>query len=190
MLDLIVEGFGSLRFGCTLALLVPGVGVALAVARHAPIAALTFVASAGLVGWARFADLWFAPPEAAGLIVAGGAVAVSPLARGRVLAAVGAAVAGVIAGWLWVPCVGEHLSQPLNDAAEDPLGNLVPILVFVVGTGIPLLALAALPVAWPAVQSLRDHPATRWLGVALGGLVGLSIATGWYGEFIVRFAPG
>jgi len=189
MLDLIVEGFGSLRFGCTLALLVPGIGVALAVARHAPIAALAFISSAGLVGWARFADLWFAPPETIGLIAAGAAVAVSPLARGRILAAVGAAVAGLVAGWLWVPCVGEHLSQPLNEAAEDPIGNLLPIFVFVIGTGIPLIVLAALPAAWPAVETIRDHPAARWLGVALGALVGISIATGWYSEFIIHFAP-
>ena len=189
MFDLIVEGFGSLRFGCTLALLVPGIGVALAVGRHAPLAAAAFITSAGFVGWARFADLWFAPPETVGLIAAGAAVAASPFTRGAAMTVVGAVTAGLVAGWLWVPCVGEHLSQPLNDAAEDPIGNLAPIFVFVIGTGIPLIVLAALPAAWPAVAKLRDHRAARGVGIALGVLVGLSIATGWYSEFIIHFAP-
>lgn len=188
MFDLIVEGFASLRFGCTLGLIVPGLGVAMAARRNAWLAAIGFILVAGVVGWARFAGKWPEPPGTLGLVLMGAVVAVTTVVANRLpLAGVGAAVSGVVAGWLWVPCVGPNLSEPLNDAASDPLGNLAPIVAFVVGAGIPLMVLAALPLAWPRLVDWRDHNVARNAGVVIGAIVGLSIATGLYSDLIARF---
>lgn len=194
MFDLLIEGIGSLRFGCTVGFLLPAVGPVLAGRRWAWVPALGFVLLAGTVGWARFAGWW---PDAAGTVSL--AVA-SLLALAALVVAVRSdrgewylattVIVSVLAGWLWVPCVGEHFSEPLNNASQAPVTSLGQVLVYVTGISVPLLALAALPVAFPRLAEVRDH---KWMvatGVMATVVVGISIVTGLYSELVVRFAPG
>jgi len=190
--NLAVEGFSSLRFGCTLALAMLGLAPVLVSGKRAAAAAGLFWAAAALSGWARFADLWWAPPSGALLAAAGTGLAVVVL-----LAAwkpswssisFAAIYSGLIAGWLWVPCVGEHLSEPLNNAAGDPAGNLSPIASYVLGVSAPLFAIAALPWLWAKLADVRDSGGAAMSAGVLGTVLALTVATGWYNEFVVHFS--
>lgn len=212
MIDLLVEGIGSLRFGCTVAFLLPAIGPVLAARKWAWIPAFGFIAVAGTVGWARFAGWW---PDAAGtftlaiasflslvalaLAVRGAGVGLHPNGSVRADAGSGPSgvgwlvvatiIASVLAGWLWVPCVGEHFSEPLNNASSAPVRSLIQTLVYVVGIAVPLMVLATLPVAVPRLAAMRDHRALIGSGLLLSAVVGVAIVTGLYSELVVRFTP-
>ncbi len=191
MLDLMAEGFGAIRLACTLAVLVPGIGATLVSRNRAWQAVVAFTLGAGLIGWARFADLWFAPPSAMLLVVLGLAVA-GTLAlawNDTRFAPLTGATAGIVAGWMWVPCVGEHLAVPLNEAATNRAGTFGPLMAYLVGVSIPLIVAAVLPYAVPWFKQWRDHEAAAKVGIVVGGIVALAIAAGFYGDIIVALAP-
>lgn len=145
-----------------------------------------------LVGWARFVDIWPGAPAGIGLvplglvIVALAAFAMWRPSVGSVLTlAVGL---GGIAGWLWVPCVGPHLAEPLNDAlAGDRAGTMLPLLAYGVGVCMPLFAAAALAAAYPRFEAFVERDRAAWFGTALSLILGVTIAVGWYSEFVSRF---
>lgn len=191
LLNLMVEGFSSLRFGCTMALAMLGLAPVLASRQRAALAAGVFWLVAGVSGWARFADLWTAPPDGIGLLVLGvgvAGVAAWAAMRPTALSTVGSAAwSGLVAGWLWVPCVGVHLSEPLNDAARDRVGTFVPILAYVLGVSLPLLAIAAVPWLSDRATRWRDGRAVWGTGLVFGMLLGLVVGVGWYSDFVVHF---
>lgn len=207
MLDLIFEGLFSLRFGCTIGFVLPRVGPALALGRRAWLAPIALIGAAGTVGWARFSNRWFDTPSTWILTVLAVAIVVATVAsfRGSAVtdkrpgpvdrfgsfgwATSALVLAALVAGWLWVPCVGEHFSEPLNNATTDPAGTWMQVLAYVAGIGAPLIVLAALPVAFPRLAKLRDSAPVRVLGVGLAAVVSLSIAVGWYSDLVIRFAP-
>lgn len=191
LLNLMIEGFSSLRFGCTAALAMLGLAPVLVSRERAALSAIVFWMVSGISGWARFADLWLAPPDGVGLALLGfGVCAVVGwvAARPGVGSAVAAAAwSGVVAGWLWVPCVGRYLSDPLNDAATNRVGTFLPIMFYVVGVALPLFAIAAVPWLFARVESWRDSRLTSRAGLAFGVVLGLVVALGWYSDFVVRF---
>ena len=193
MIDLLLEGIGSLRFGCTIAFILPALGPLVAAGRRAWVPAVGFPLIAAVVGWARFGGWWFdAAPQWALVVAALIAVAtVVQMVRADTIGWVGGAtiVAAVVAAWLWVPCVGEHFSEPLNNTSREPLLSLVQVVVYVTGIGVPLFALAALPVAAPGLTRLRDHRASAAVGIAITALVALTIATGLYSDLVERLTP-
>lgn len=194
MINLLLEGIASLRFGCTIAFVLPALGPLVAARERAWVTALGFPLIAAVVGWARFGGWW---PDAASqwVLVVAAAIAVAAVAamlrvESISWAGIASGVAAVLAGWLWVPCVGEHFSEPLNNADTAPWTSLVQVLVYVAGIGVPLLVLAALPVAVPRLAQLRDHRTSGVAGLVITAVVAITIATGLYGDLVVRLAPG
>ncbi len=192
MLDLLIEGLDSIRLPCTLGLLVPGLGPAVAARSKAWQAALGFVVMSGLIAWARAAGLWFDDPGAilqvvVGLALAGSVVMSWKGDQGRFpLAGLGGALSGLIAGWLWVPCVGLHLGEELSRAGDERAATLVPLMVYVMGVSLPLIALAALPYAWPKLSGWRDHTNAARVGIAVGAIVAFGVAVGYYEDIVLQ----
>lgn len=194
VLNLVIEGLGSLRFGCTIGFLLPAIGPLIAAQARAWIPAVGFTGLAATVGWARFAGWW---PDAAGTatlvvasLIAFGALVMAVRSEQSWWLAGATAVVSVLAGWLWVPCVGEYFSEPLNNASNEPLRSLLQVVAYVIGIAAPLLAVAALPVAIPRLAAIRDHRSAPVIGLAATFVVGAAIATGLYSDLVVRFAPG
>jgi len=194
MIGLLLEGIGSLRFGCTIAFVLPAIGPLVAAQRRAWIVAAGFPLVAATVGWARFGGWWPDAAAQAVLVVAAIVAVLTVIQLGRgdsvgwVVAATG--MAAVLAAWLWVPCVGEHFSEPLNNTNRAPLRSLLQIAVYVVGIAVPLGVLAALPVAAPNLTRIRDHRLSVIAGIGVTAVVGATIATGLYSDLVVRLAPG
>lgn len=199
MLDLVVEGTGSLRFGCTIGFILPIVGVLLSGRRRAWLVAAGFTLIAGGVGWARFAGLWFGPPgrvvlwlcAVIGLGLLFMAVRATATTDGHDLAWLAAAtlVMSMVAGWLWVPCVGEHFSEPLNSASTERFRSLWQVLAYTAGISIPLFVLAAVPYLGDAIARLRDHRTTALVGLVITAIIAVGIGTGTYSDLVVQFAP-
>jgi len=192
VIDLLIEGAAALRFGCTFALALLGVPLVFLGRKWMATSMVIFWLVSILVGWARFVDLWPGAPVGAGLIPFG--VAIIALTgfgwwRPTIWSVSGLAVGlAVIAGWLWVPCVGVHLSEPLNDAlAGDRAGTVVPLLAYGIGVCVPLFAAAALAAAVPKFGALVQRDRAAWVGAALSLVLAVSISAGWYSEFVSRF---
>ncbi len=187
-----LEGVEAVRLPCTLALLVPALAVALASGPRRPWVLAGFGLGATAVIWARFADVWFASPATltlviAGLAVVGAAVALFRLQRTQVAwaPALGATV-GAITGWLWRPCVGEHLGSIINRAPDARLGTLVPTAIYILGVLILAIGVALMPAAFPRARAAIDHRRTRVAGLGLAVTIGLTIAVGWYEDIVAE----
>lgn len=194
MIDLLLEGIGSLRFGCTIAFILPALGPLLAARGRAWVAAAVFPVVAATVGWIRFAG-WWPDPATGWTLVAVAVVAIATVVQVVRIdtaswAAIATFVGAVVAAWLWVPCVGEHFSEPLNNTKSAPVRSLFQVLTYVVGIAVPLIVLAALPVAAPALTRVRDHRASAVAGVVITTAVALAIATGLYSDLVEQFTPG
>lgn len=191
MIDLLFEGFRSTALPCTAALVVPGLVALLASRRSAAWALLGYVVVTGVGAWARFAG--FGPAELTGVAVLGGAIFVlagTLLSWTRETAdepwrgALGGALIGLTAAWSWQPCVGQQLGNVLTDLGARPAANLVPMVVYIAGTSLMLVVLAALPIAVPALDRIRDHRATRHVGLGLGICLTLLLAVGVYDDLV------
>lgn len=177
-MNIFFEGIESLKLACSLVLLVPAIGVALLGARTRWLAPL-WVLVVSVVAWLRFATWWNLAPEgfvhsAAGAVVVGLAVAAWRFDRWPWDAAATAGVA-VVAAWTWVPCVGEHLGDILNNARRSPWPELAPTFGYLTGLFVPLLLLAALPVAVPQIASVLHRPSVRLAGLAIIALIGVLV---------------
>ena len=210
-MDLIGEGLRSVVLPCSLAVLVPGLVVVMVAGRSAVGAVAGYVA--GLLGlsWIRFGGRFGVGYTTPALIVAAlilllgvglmwsGSGRGEPRAservrgvlgrvwsgspRGRV--AVGGAAIGGVAAWLWRPCVGLRLGSVLSSIGVDPWGNLVPLTLFVTGLMVPLVVLAALPVAWPRLTVVRDSTVLGRIGVAGAVVLAGALAVGLYDDVVV-----
>ncbi len=173
---------------CAVGLLVPGVVVLLLGGRMRVTALGGFVAAAGLVAWLRAADLVGEP--ASWLLGIAGVVGGLALALQRMpwSGPAGGALLGVIAGATWVPCVGDELGMILNAAPGAPLGQLVPMLSYVLGVCAVLVVLALIPVVFPRVDAWLAHPAGLIIGGLMATMITLALVTGLYGELLSEFA--
>lgn len=174
---ILLEGIRAVALPCTLAVLVPGLVVAVA-GRLRATPTLGFAAATALLVWATGLGLT-APAGGVGQVAAALVLGGGVVAAGRDLTwvrAAGGAAAGVVSTLLWVPCVGRELGAALTAAPSDPWGQLVPLVRFGLGMVLPLLALVA-------VARLVDPPDT-WrrgaghVGTAVGGVLVLLLLTG------------
>ncbi len=187
-----LEGIDAVRLPCTLAVLVPAIIVIVAAGRRSPVAYAGFVLGATTIAWARFSDNWIADPNTIasiglGLVFAGAVVTAWRWGHPRPeVVGPAALVAGGITTWLWQPCVGQRLGDILNNAANDPAAEILPMLAYVLGTTLIAFGLVVLPTAWPRLVDARDH---RWVrGSAVGGglLIGATIAVGAYDDLVAE----
>lgn len=173
------EGIESIRFACSLVLLIPALGIVL-LGRRRNLLVPVWIATGSLVAWLRFSGWW--DLEASGLWHSLSGVLLVALAwaawkRNDAVADSAVTVLGaVIASWTWVPCVGSHLGDILNAARSEPWGQLLPTVAFMVGLFVPLVVLAALDVAAPKLAERAEHPRVRTIGLSIMVLVGALVA--------------
>ena len=195
-----LEGVGVITQACTLVIGLPALFLGLTGRRAAPwIVGSTIVATA-LVMWAKAAtwwtwanDGWMVVPIAVVIVAAFGAAAAAGSmqadATARTPMAISTAVAagiagGVIAGWMWQPCVGTELGDILNHAESEPLSTSLRMVVYTAGALLPTILLAALPTAWPAASRMIEHERARTIGLAFGAVYVLTVLSSSYDDLI------
>lgn len=190
LVDTFTEGISVITWACTLPIVVPGLALVLVARRARLTVGLLHVTGVALMAWAPAAGYW--RTDMGGLVV----VVVAVLAAGTYLAAWkapagnsplaagGGFVGGAIASWLWRPCVGPRLGDILNDASTDELRTLALMGVYAAGALLPLLLLAVLPVAVPAVGRVLDRKPFAIAGAVVGGAYAIALAIGLYDDLI------
>ena len=185
-----LEGVGSIGVACTLATLVPGMALVLVARKARLTVALFYLLGATLLTWARAAGHWDVELSGAAVFVAAalaaGAFVLAYRAKRAVsLSATGSgAVAGVLAGWLWRPCVGPKLGEILNNADTEGARTLGLMLVYMLGALLPALLLAVLPHAVPSTKRFLDRLPLVVLGGAVGAAYAITLAAGRYDDLI------
>ncbi|MEZ5166200.1 MAG: hypothetical protein R2695_06810 [Acidimicrobiales bacterium] len=129
------------------------------------------------------------PAVLAGLVMAGAcssSVSDRPVSPGPRRAAVGSGAAGVgmVAAVAWRPCVGVELASVVNDAPGGRLASGWSTLVYVTGTALPLLALAAAISLVPGAAERLDRRLVIGAGIAAGGVVAVAMMSGTWDEWI------
>jgi hypothetical protein len=166
----LLEGVRAVALPCTLALLLPGLVVALAARLRAP-AVLAFVGTVGVMVWATALGVDL-PTGVGWRLLGAGTLGLGLVAvwRGRhpALRAAGGSLVAALSSVLWVPCVGRALGAALTSAPGDPLGQFLPLVLYGVGSMLPLLALVAVGVI---VRSEERWPGWLDTGAAVVGLV-------------------
>ena len=196
MLELALEGVRAAVLPCSLALLVPGVVLAFTAGRRAPIALAGYLTAVAVTAWALIVRLPAGPGRSAvGLLAAGWVVGFGlvVVARARPLGtrrgAVGTfGLAGALVGWtatlLWLPCVGSAFGVLLDTAHLAPVAALPGALVHLLGVCLPLVALAALPVAVPRTAGLLDRRPTVWAGALAAAALIVTLGLGAYQDLL------
>lgn len=191
-----LEGVESIGIACTLVMLVPAAALVLVSRRARLTVAVYYAVGAALLTWARAAGYWRVELRGAVLGVAAalavGAFVAGHLSRGPdSLAATGAGlVAGALAGWGWLPCVGPRLGDILNRASADGLDSIAGagsgalMLVYMTGALLPALMLALTPHALPASARAFDSRAAAAAGGAAGAAYALTLAVGRYDDLV------
>ena len=92
-----------------------------------------------------------------------------------------AVVAFIVTTW-WRPCVGEQLGDILTRAPDDPWGQLLPSIGFMLGVATPIVLLGAAIAAWEPSARTGDRLAIGT--TAIGVVLGLSVLAGRHGEIV------
>lgn len=191
-----LEGVESIGIACTLVMLVPAAALVLVSGRARLTVAAYYAVGAALLTWARAAGYWRVELRGAVLLaaaaLAAGAFIAGHLSRGPDSpAATGAGlVAGALAGWGWLPCVGPRLGDVLNRASADGLYSLAGagsgalMLVYMAGALLPALMLALVPHALPASAPAFDSRAAAAVGGAAGAAYAVTLAVGRYDDLV------
>ena len=174
---------------CTLVIGLPAVFLALTGRRLAPWIVAGSVVATALVMWAKAAtwwtvdnDGWMLVPIA--FVIAGAFAAAASRGERRAVALAAGLAGGVIAGWMWQPCVGTELGDILNHAESEKLSTSLRMVVYTAGALLPAVLLAALPAAWPAARRVIEHHRARTIGLAFGGLYVLAVLSSRYDDLI------
>ncbi|MGI9607304.1 MAG: hypothetical protein ACR2P0_14305 [Acidimicrobiales bacterium] len=181
MFGLLIEGIESLRLPCSWVLVIPGIAVTLAARSHFAIVVATFFGVVSLVAWLRFAGYWYAVPDWPGQIALGlailAAAGVAWWFDRRGTSSLSAAVTGVAATWVWIPCVGDDLAIVLNGARTGAAGHIGGTIAFFVGLLVPLILWAALGYADPWIGKRWSSRPVMVVGSALLIIVGVLFVT-------------
>lgn len=198
MIDAFVEGARSIVQACHLVILVPVAMLVLA-ARGRWQATVGAVAGIVLGGWV-FATRWLVLDDAQirwssllVLLIAGGLGAsfvverrspdfdpnTRPVVWGSA-AAVG--VGAFIATTWWRPCVGSELGDILTNAPDQPWGQLLPAVGFMLGVSLPIVLLGLGLAAWQPGESATRRFAGA--GTACGVVLAASVLAGQHGEIV------
>ncbi|MBT8241614.1 MAG: hypothetical protein HKN94_07805 [Acidimicrobiales bacterium] len=181
MYALFAEGLESLRLPCSYVVLAPAIGVAL-FARHRAAATIgAFVLAAALVAWLRFAGWWFETPTGFTQVMVGVAmigIAVLAFRADHWATDVGlGVVAGGVAVWSWIPCVGPELGDLIGEVGSAPWPNLAGTAAFMVGLLTPFVALAAIEATFPKITAVLDHTWIRTAGAAVVVVMAVLVST-------------
>lgn len=192
MFRLLAEGIESLRLPCSWVLLIPAIGLAVFGRRRSALVIGTYVVAVGLIAFLRFGGWWFATPSSLvqvplGLVLLGAIFGAWKVDRPATDVGV-AAFSGVAAAWSWIPCVGPHLGDLLNDARSDPWGQLGGTFAYIVGLLIPFVIVAALDQLFPELRTRLERPGVILAGVVLLSLFGLALATTVFDDFSSELA--
>ncbi len=186
MINALLEGVESLRLPCSWVLLMPAAAITLFGRRRTALVVSVFVAVATTIAWVRFAGWWFETPSGAiqialGVVIMTTAALAWKFDRGAtdVLAA---AVAGVIAVWAWIPCVGPELAEILNNSRREPFAQIGGTIGFFLGLLLPFILVAAIGVLFPNLSEKLQHRGVVTGGALLFGIVGLLFATTLYDD--------
>lgn len=185
-----LEGVEAITMACTLVIGLPTLFLALAARDRAALVVAGSVVATALTMWARAAGYWTVANDGWMVVPIAGVIAfVFALAwRSERLppsGAVGIGVAGGgVAGWLWQPCVGEQLANILNDADTEPFTTAPLMVVYTAGALLPVILLAALPHAWPAIRDHLTHRRVGLVGTGVGMLYALTVISGQYNDLV------
>ncbi len=181
MIDLLVEGFETALFPCSLVLLAPGVAAAVT-ARQESAAALTgYVTTVIVVGWLRFSgqigDIGI-PIVAMAFALAAALLVVPLIRRINLVSAAGGGVAGVAAAALWEPCVGAEFGGLLSDLTGRGVVGVFLMGVYLVGIMAPLAIVGAVLHLIPNPFLLPARPFMMVAGSAFFAVLAVATATG------------
>lgn len=185
-----LEGVDAITMACTLVIGLPTLFLALAARTRAALIVAGSVVATALMMWARAAnhwtlanDGWMVVPIA--FVIAGSfglAWRADQLPR---FGSVGVGVlAGAVAGWLWQPCVGEQLAKILNEADAEPFTTAPLMVVYTAGALLPVILLAAVPHAWPAIAHHLSHRRVGLVGAGVGMVYALTVISGQYNDLV------
>lgn len=146
-LALMAEATGAIVVPCSATIVVTGVLLApLTRGRTSGLVALvtgTALGAVVAVAWG-----WVPAAPVIGLAMVGGGLLAArsgpPGDVRAVAAAVGTGMAGAAAGWLWQPCVGEHLGVVLTTAVRRPWWAVLALVAYVVVLVVPALVVGML----------------------------------------------
>lgn len=94
------------------------------------------------------------------------------------------AVVGVMVTQWWRPCVGVELGAILTSAPDDPWGELLPTIGFMVGVSVPLVVLGLVYGLWrPGASVARG---LGGVGAVLTAVLAASVLAGQHGEIVSR----
>lgn len=190
LIDTFIEGLRVVTWACTLTVLVPGLALVLVARRCRATVAAYYVVGAAFLAWAQAAGHWWVAARGAAVVIAGivaaGTYAAawkapghsSPFATGAGL------LGGALAGWMWRPCVGEHLGDILNDASTHGPRTLGLLLVYLTGALLPVMLIAVAAYAVPAIGRALDRLPFAVAGVAIGIAYAIALASGQYDDLI------
>lgn len=204
MIDAFVEGVRSISQVCHLVILAP-VGLMIVAARGRWQAVAGAIIGVVLGGWIFVANWFGAITEtelrvSAVFVIAAAVVLGFPRLlgrerstwRGRVgrsiqssagVAATCGAVGVVVVQW-WRPCVGTELGSILTAAPDDPWGELLPTVGFMVGVSIPLVVLGLIYAVCTPRRAVAEK--LGWIGAAGASALAISVVAGQHGEIVSR----
>lgn len=185
-----LEGVGVITQACTLVIGLPALALAVSGRRAAPWVVAGSVIATALVMWAKAAtwwtwgnDGWMVVPIAIAII--GAFVAAAAASEDRSWLGLLAGLAGgVVAGWMWQPCVGTELGDILNHAETQKLTTSARMMIYTAGALLPAILLAALPAAWPAARRALHHDRARMAGLGFGAIYAVTVLSGRYDDLI------
>lgn len=188
MAALFAESIRTAILPCSLGLIVPAVIVGLMSGRHALVGAFGAFAGTFLVAWARVSGIVDVPDVVAvGLLVVGMVVIGMGRAQSE-MAAVGGMLVGAFAATTWLPCVGREFGVVLNSAPDAPVGALFPVMVYILGILLVVVAAALLPHAFPV---LGTAAVTAWrvrVGAVCAALLVGAVVVGLYDDVLGELA--
>lgn len=193
MLGPFVEAVRATVQPCTFLLIAP-MAIAVVCARARWSALLAAVGAAIVGGWLLAAN-WFLldgamlAVSATVVIVLLGAMVIPGVGRrwpivaqDRGRAAIVGAVTLVATMW-WRPCVGSELGAILTASQYGLAGQLLPMAVYMVGAGVPVVAIA---LAYAAVDPPERYTdALSWAAYAGAIVLGGSLALGQHDQVVV-----
>ncbi len=192
MISALLEGVSAVWLPCTLALLLPNLGVVIGAGKTAPWAAGGAILGTSIGAWVRFSGWWFDQPSGAQMVGVAFfllALAVTAIMSPRPAVTMAAAAGvGWIASWLWVPCVGLELANILNGAPSQPLAQLLPTVGYVVGVSWSLVVIGAAGSIHPTLARLQAKPIFGWIGIGLTVLLAATMAFGFYDDVLAELS--
>ncbi len=173
-LYLLAEGFDSAFLPCTLILIIPGIGVAMAARETAIPALASYWLSVVAWSWARFGEHaggWPVAIAAVALALAAIVLLFPPVVQLDWVAVAGGLLAGYATAELWLPCVGPELGDLLMKLPTVGLSGVISLAIFLLGALSPLLALAAAHHLTPDwLLEMVEPPLSVVGGIVLGAL--------------------